>query len=252
MSHPPVSSVAPALGGRVDHRRSGLYVTAAVLFAAVSTVGFLPTYWWPLVAGTLAVHPTTHVHAWLFFTWLGFLVLQAVLIRTGRTRWHRGAGLFGISLASMMLFSGLLTAVVSLQAGLRGPRPDIVRATVALSFSGMLLFAAFVAAAVACIRRPDWHKRLILLAGVELLQPGVGRLVRLLPGMTFPTPLVVATVLVDLVLVAIVLIDRRSIGRIHPAWLSGGAALLIVHYVRLLLGRTEAWDVFTNWLAGLG
>lgn len=252
MSSPLASNVAPPLRRRADGRHSRLYVIAALLFAAVSTVGFTPTYWAPLFAGTLTAHPATHVHAVLFVLWLGFLVLQTVLVQAGRPRWHREAGLFGIGLASMMLFSGLLTAIVSLQAGLRGPRPEAVRATVALSLSGILLFGAFVAAAVGCIRRPDWHKRLMLLASVELLQPGVGRLIRLLPGLTFPTPLIVATVVVDLVLVGIVLIDRRSVGRIHPAWIAGGTALLVVHYTRLLVGRTEAWIGFTDWLAALG
>lgn len=232
--------------------RSRLYLGAAVLFAVVVTIGFTPTYWAPMFSGTLTAHPVIHVHATLFFTWLGFLILQSALVRAGRRAWHREVGLFGIGLASMMLFSGLLAAIVSLQAGLRGPRPDVVRATVALSLSGILMFGAFVATAIAYRRRPDWHGRLMLLAGLELMQPGIGRLTRLLPGVTFPAPIVIATVLVDLVLVAIVLIDRRSVGRIHPAWLTGGSALLVVHYARLLIGRTETWTAFTNWLAALG
>ena len=252
MSSLPSAGVASPFEHHVDVRRRRMYLATAVVFTLVATIGFAPTYWAPLVAGTLTAHPAIHVHAALFFLWLGFLVLQAALVQTGRVRWHREAGLFGIALASMMLFSGVLTAIVSLQAGLRGPRPEIMRTTVALSLSGITLFAGLIAAAIACIRRPEWHKRLILLASVELLQPGVGRMTRLLPGLTFPTPIVIATVLVDLVLVALVLIDRRSTGRVHPAWIAGGAVLLIVHYARLLVVRTDTWFEFTTWLAGLG
>jgi hypothetical protein len=91
-----------------------------------------------------------------------------------------------------------------------------------------------------------------MVASVELLQPGVGRMLRLLPGLTFPTPIVVATVRVDVVLVALVVIGRRSTGRIHPAWIAGGGGLLVVDCAGLPVVTTDAWFRFTNRLAGLG
>ena len=246
------SSVLAGSGRLHAARRRGFAVSVATFFAAVAVVGFTPTYWAPLIAGRLNLHPAIHVHAVLFFTWVVFLALQTMLVYRGRTRWHREAGLFGIALAALMVFSGVLAAIVSLRAGLRGPRPDVARTTVALSLSGMVVFTTFIAAGIASIRRPEWHRRLMLLASFELLQPGVGRLVRRLPGLAPSTSIVIATALVDVVLLLIILADRRSTGRVHTAWRMGAAFLLIVQGLSIASLHTALWIAFTNWLAAMG
>jgi hypothetical protein len=42
--------------------------------------------------------------------------------------------------------------------------------------------------------------------------------------------------------------DRRTTGRVHPAyWLAGGA-LVAVQILRVPLSATDAWMRFTHWL----
>jgi hypothetical protein len=242
---------APRKVGRAG-RRPQLYFNTAVAFAIIAVLGFTPTYWIPIATGTLTLHPATHVHGVLFFTWVVFVAVQAMLVSCGQTSWHRDAGLLGIALAALMVFSGMLATIVHLRAGLEGPRPEIARAAAALSVSGMLLFTAFVTAAVATIRRPAWHKRLIVLASMEVLGAAVGRLVRLMPGVAPSEGFVIMTMLLDAGLVAIVLADRRSTGRVHSAWILGGGVLLAMHVARLALPQTTPWVAFTRWLAALG
>ncbi|HEX7080758.1 MAG TPA: hypothetical protein VF329_07070 [Gammaproteobacteria bacterium] len=194
-----------------------LYFGTAVSMAAVAFAGFVPSYWAPLAAGTLALHPAVHFHGVLFFLWMLYFVAQTALVADGRTGWHRELGLFGIALAAVMAFSGILVQIVSLAAGLQGPQPEVARYVAALGFSAMLMFTTFVALAIANVRRPEIHRRLMVLASFAIIGAAVVRLVRLVPGMTtLAERVLLGTVIVDGLLVALVLLDRRTVGRVHP------------------------------------
>ena len=130
-----------------------------------------------------------------------------------------------------------------------------------LLITGILLFAALVAAAIANIRRPEWHKRFMLVATAGILQAAIARFFFLAatggggpglrPGFGPPMPIersIVPGVLVELLVVAAMVHDWRSRGRVHPAYWWGFGAMMAVHLLRPVLGRTEAWFAFTDFL----
>jgi hypothetical protein len=86
-------------------------------------------------------------------------------------------------------------------------------AAAALSFSGMLLFTTFIVVGVANVRRLDVHRRAMTLAAFSIIQPAVARLIMLAPQIAQPQRIVIGAVIVDLLLLGVVLLDRRTIGR---------------------------------------
>ncbi|HEX7036590.1 MAG TPA: hypothetical protein VF210_12490 [Pseudomonadales bacterium] len=54
----------------------------------------------------------------------------------------------------------------------------------------------------------------------------------------------------DLLLAAVVLLDRRVLGRIHPVWIAGGLFLVANQLVRTAMVHTGPWIAFTDWLGG--
>jgi hypothetical protein len=232
-------------------RAQHLYVGVSVLVALIAFLGFAQSYWVPLASGALDLHPTVHVHAALFFVWTLLFIAQTALVASGRTRWHRDLGLAGIALASAMVFSGILATIVSLQA-LLPVRPEFARTGAALGFSSMALFTTFVALAIANIRRPERHKRLMLLASFSIVQAAAVRMFRLLPSIALADRIFLGAIAIDLLLLVVVLIERRSTGRVHPVWLLGGTALISVQYLRIAIVPTESWRNVTQWLAMLG
>jgi energy-converting hydrogenase Eha subunit A len=229
-----------------------LYFGTALLLGALVYLAFTRTFWSPLASGSLALHPAIIVHAALFFLWTGFFVVQTWLPLAGRTALHRDLGMFGIALAAMMVFAGLLAAIVSIKAGLAGPRPEIARTATVLSFSGMTLFSTFIVLALANIRRPDFHKRLMLLATFSILQAAVARVIMLVPAIAQPQRVVIGAVIVDAMIVAVALLDARDRGRVHPVYVAGGAFIVGVQYLRAQLLGTDGWVHFCTWLAALG
>lgn len=234
-------------------RRSGyLYLGTAALLALIAVAGFGESYWIPLLGGALEIPAILHLHGMLFFAWMGLSVAQAALVTSGRTSWHREAGLAGIALASAMVFSGVLAQIVQTRQQLAGPRPEVAMNVAALGFSAMLMFAVFVALAVANVRRPAIHRRLMVMASFAIIGAAVVRLFRFVPGTTQAERALMGAAAVDVLLLAVIWLDRRSTGRIHPAWLWGAGFLLLNQVGRALIARTDGWARFTGWVAGLG
>jgi hypothetical protein len=222
----------------------------ASALAVVVFLAFTRTYWAPIASGAIALHPAIHVHAVLCFLWTLFFLTQTVLPLRNRVALHRQLGLFGIALAAMMVFAGVLATIVSLKAGL-GERPVIARTSAALSFGGMTLFSTFVAFGIANVLNPERHKRFMLLATFSILQAAVARWIMLIPSIGQPLRILIGAALVDLMLLAVIVIDSRARGRVHPVYVCGGALIVLVQWARIAMLDTATWVAFTNWLAAL-
>jgi hypothetical protein len=94
-------------------------------------------------------------------------------------------------------------------------------------------------------RRTGYHKRLVLIATLELVTAAMARW----PGVApFGPPAFFA--LTDLFLVALVVYDFKSRGRIHPATLWGGLFLIASQPLRLVIGFSAAWQALAGSLLG--
>jgi len=245
---------------RVRPLVSRFYIAMATIFVAIAFGGFFATYWLQVARGSFRGPPILHLHGLLFSVWTLFLLSQASLVARRKLRQHRAWGMFGISLATAMLFTGMMVAIGGLKERVDAGYGDAARAFAIVPISGILLFAVMVAAAIANVRRPAWHKRLMLVATAGILQAALARFFFLAatgggpglrPGMGPPLPIertVAPGVLVDLLIVAAMVRDRRSDGRVHPAYWWGLGALLAVQLMRPIVGYTEAWYRFTDFL----
>ncbi|HXV40101.1 MAG TPA: hypothetical protein VD701_03955 [Steroidobacteraceae bacterium] len=242
------SAAVPAASNR-------FYLAMALTCALVAILGFAPTYWAPLAAGTLAEAPIVHLHAVLFTAWSAFFVAQAALIAGGRVARHRALGLVGISLATGMLLVGLATAIHSTELQIAMGHADRARGFMIVPVTTILFFACAVAFAIANRTRPEIHKRVMLVASIAILMAAVGRIVRFTLGraglLGGPPPIefsILPALLTDLLIVAAMVHDRRARGRVHPAYWIGGGAWLAVQLGRIPLSKTPMWQAIVDWL----
>ena len=116
-----------------------------------------------------------HLHGLLFTLWTLFFLSQALLVANGGLRHHKAWGLAGISLATAMVFVGITVAVTVSSGdwswGMAMP-PALFHVRAGLRSSPVW---RLVAAAVANLRNPEWHKRFMLVATAALLQPAIAR-----------------------------------------------------------------------------
>ena len=239
---------------------SKFYVTMGGVFVAIAFSGFFGNYWLQIARGTFTGSPLLHLHGLLFSIWTLFFLSQALLVANRRLRTHRAWGLFGISLATAMLFTGMGVGIEGLQARLEAGYGDAARAFSIVPFTAVLLFATLVAAAIVNLRRPEWHKRLMLVATTALLQAAVARYFFLAatgggpgmrPGLGPPLPIertMAPGFVVVLLIVAAMVRDRRVEGRVHPAYWWGFGATMAAQLSRPLIAHTDAWYRIADFL----
>ena len=240
--------------------RDRTFLWLAIVALLIAVLGVTPTYWLQLPAGSTNAAPLVHLHALAFTAWPLLLVSQAVQIERGRVKHHRLWGIAGISLATMMLIFGIALAVVAMEARIANGEGDAPRAFLVVPITGVSVFYLYFMAAAFNYTRPDWHKRLIIVATSSVLQAAMARFAFFAahgigPGMrptSFPsappTAPLVGSLLLDLMVVYGMVVDWHRDGRVHPAWLWGLGGLLIVQFTRAPLSHTAVWLGFADWL----
>ncbi len=223
------------------------YFYMALSCIAVAFLGFAPTYFVPMVAGKLPPMPVVHFHGLLFFAWTLYFAFQSWLAASGQIRRHRTMGMIGVSLATAMTLSGFLVAVNAMKRSAAIGMTDEGIAFAIVPLSGMLFFAAVFTLAIAYVRQKEIHKRLMLLAGISLLDAAVARwfLTFLAPPGAIgppPVPITIPPAFVAyLLLVAAIVYDWRTSGRPHPVYVYGGIALVAVKLLNWPISTSAAW-----------
>ena len=233
------------------------YFKMALACMAVAFLGFAPTYWLPLSRGSFSGAPVVHFHGLLFFTWTFYFAFQSWLPVSGRTASHRSLGIAGVSLATTMVIFGVLVAIEAMKRSALIGQPDEGIAFSIVPLSGIAFFGIVFALAIAAVRRPETHKRLMLLAAISLLDAAVARwfLTFLAPPGPLGPPPVPVTILPALVayllLVVAIVHDWRRLGRPHPVYVYGGLALVAVKFLNWPVSMTPAWHAFAGGLLAM-
>lgn len=233
------------------------YVYMAITCAVVAFIGFAPTYWMGLLKGGFPAHPVIHVHAIVFFAWALFLVMQTWLAASRQIASHRAMGLVAISLATLMTVLGVLAAISGMRTATALGLAEAGQAFAIVPIGSIAFFAVVFAAAVANVRRIEWHKRLMVVAGVSILDAPIARWFLVLlapPGAVGPPPVAVdmgPSLIAFLILVAAMAFDWRTRGRPHPAYLIGGAAYVALKVLQVPVSETQAWHAISGFILGL-
>jgi hypothetical protein len=220
----------------------------AMAAALTVVLGFAPTYYLRAVASVESLPLRLHVHGMLFTGWMLVFVTQTWLVSTKRLNLHRRLGVLGGLLVLPMLASAVMVAVAwagdesSAAVGALASQSRFV--VVAIPLTSVLLFAILASLGLWYRRRPDVHKRLMMLATIALLPPALGRI----PVLAARGPAAFFGVTL-LFIGAVAAYDCWTRGRVHPASLWGGLGLAASFPGRVALGNTEAWQSFARWLS---
>jgi hypothetical protein len=198
---------------------------------------------WPIVI---------HIHAVVFLSWLALLTTQALLVRSRRLDLHRRLGLVGAGLIPVMIVLALSAAWVMDRhdLGTKDADPSFL----AIQLVDVAVFSVLAPAALLLRGDGSAHKRLILLATLQIADAGFARLM----GFVFPSlsntdfwqnylSVYAGTDLLVLALGAYDLVTRR---RLHPAYVAGAAWLLLVELTGNWLYVTPAWKPIALRLLG--
>lgn len=214
-------------------RTTWFYLGFGLIGLLVVALGFGVTYVVPMARRTFSAPWIVHLHGALALGWIFLLIIQAKLVSGRRTPLHRRLGQIALPLALAVWASGIATAMWAAKRDL----PELGTAATSAfagSVTGLTLYLLLVVAAVATRRRSDWHKRLVMLATIQVLWPAFFRLRHWLPAIPNPD-IWFALVLAYLPILIAGGRDQWRYGKIHPVWLFVGPALVIEQSVEFAL-----------------
>jgi hypothetical protein len=146
---------------------------------------------------------TIHVHGVLLMTWMILLIVQPLLINTGRVQLHRTIGKVSWVLGPLIIVSMFLVGRGSYGRSIGNFPEKEILATMVLDIRGYLTFAIFWTLAMFYRKNSASHMRYMIATGMLAIGPGVGRGL-ISSGVAFPTALTITDVL-DLVIVGTLL-----------------------------------------------
>lgn len=209
------------------NRRVFSYLLSALIIAAIMFVGFAKNYYLRTWIGTRPITRMVHVHGLVMTAWILLFLTQTALISKRRTDLHRKLGVAGAFLAVIVVALGIYTIANSILR--QQSNADLhLFALLYVAFDGLslLLFGGLVIAALRLRRKPQVHKRLMLMALVCLLPPAFGRLV------AYFTLSGVSAIVLGLMCATVfscVAIDAFRHRRLNPALVWGGALIIAVN-----------------------
>jgi len=244
----PDGNVAPPLTRSEGRAGRWFHVGVAVLAWVLALAAFTPS----IVNPALRRGPVNGLvwgHAALMAAWLALYAAQSWLAVTGRVSVHRRLGIASIAIAPGLVVTGYLATVAMVRRGhdLSG---DLSRAGASaldqavFQFGALVIFSVLIATALVARRRPRVHKRLMTLAVTQTLAAPLAHLVGHfeLPGLLMPAWGIAAVV-------ALLIYDRRVLGRVHPVSLWAGSGLVVLNNLQFaVIGPSHAWRDLMTWL----
>ena len=220
------------------------YIGLSVLVTTIAFVGFWPTYFGPLVAGTVDKLPVIHVHAAIYVGWLAIFIAQATFAATRRMDLHVRLGNIGIGYGVLVIVMGVTVAISMFAVRVHAGNIEEAQMRLVAPLLDMVFFAPLFAAAVRFRRKPEIHKRLMIVATTVLLIAAVGRMSFV--GRPWPLLLVWGSPL--LLGAAYDVVRRRAVPWIY---LLGIVVIVARAFGARLIGETDAWDDLSAWLASV-
>jgi hypothetical protein len=166
--------------------RNYFYFFMALLIAAVVVYGFRFTI------DTRLIHPAVprpwilYVHATIFTGWLIFFVAQSTLVRSRKVLWHRRLGWFGVALGTLIPIVGVSTAIAMGRFNSTVLHHTDEASFLIVPLFDMVCFTSIFPLAVYWRKKPELHRRLMLIATCVLTAAAFGRFPeRILPGYLF-------------------------------------------------------------------
>ncbi|MEO0700333.1 MAG: hypothetical protein AAFY81_11550, partial [Pseudomonadota bacterium] len=208
----------------------------AIALLAIVVGGFVGVQISPNGFETRPITAIVALHGLTQIAWFALLIAQPYFVRTRQMKLHMTLGTLSVALAALVVITGYFVT--------RGAYadPDWTIAQWSHSASTMLPFCDIVTFALAYAlgyrfrRSPAAHKRLMLLAGLFMIDPAMARLVTATDA--FPPLILIA----ELALFASMLVyDWRTLGRPHWASVMGLALFAAVTPLKMVVAEMPIW-----------
>jgi hypothetical protein len=213
------------------------YFLMSLLIAAVVVYGFSHTVSKNLIHPTIPRPFVLYLHAVVFSGWVVFFILQTTLVRTGNVRIHRMVGQFGAALGAVVAVLGIWTAVTMERFNMVQLHRPRAPSTLLVAFYDIVSFAIPFALALYLRKKPEVHRRLMLVATCALTAAAFSRM----PILLWVPDRVFDSVGVDLLIFLGVVRDLIVSRRVHRVYIYALPAFIISQIALAYTYQSSYW-----------
>jgi hypothetical protein len=219
-----MSSKPHALANQMKTKRANFwgqyfYFFMSLLIAATVVYGFSHTIDHNLIHASPLPPFVLYIHAIVFPGWVVFFIVQSALIRSHNVHVHRRLGWFGVALAVAVVVLGAWTSISMARFSIDQKDPFNSAAFTIAQVLDLASFAVPFALAIYWRTKPEFHRRLMLIASCALADAAFGR---------FPDlPLIFSPAGVDALICLGVVRDLIVDRRVHKVYLYALPILIV-------------------------
>lgn len=225
------------------YRYSYLYFSLA---AAVTVFAFFPSYFNRLRA-TDSAH---HLHGITATLWLILLIIQPFLYQAGKLSWHRQFGKISFLLVPMIIISALNMVQIMMLS--KDSYPPLIPYQLAfIDFTTLIQFLLFYILAIKKRRNIHLHARYMACTVLGPLIPALTRLLFRIPFVdNFNTALNISYILIEIVLILLLLDDKRT-GKLRLPYVLAFILFALQHFIMNFISQSEWWTKLMDNFADL-
>jgi len=226
-----------------------LYRQTAYLFPIMLGLVVLG-FWLSYFTVLQSIRLTLHIHGLLMLAWMGVLIAQGVLVRTGRMTWHRRVGKASYVVAPLIVLFGFVVMRESLGGPGSEHSPQALQ-TLTLSVFAILQFGLPYGLAIYFRRDTQLHARFMISTGLALMSAGTIRIFRdLVPGISgLPVAANANFIFLEVFTVALILNDFR-LGRIRVPFVLLLGLFVSQHVLFWTAADMGWWQTLARWIGG--
>lgn len=188
-----------------------------------------------------------YIHGSVMTAWYVLLAVQTFLIGRRAYGLHKMMGVFGLGLAVAMIATAIpvITGFAPrlIAAGLEAETVlPVISVLIWFDILALVAFGLLVALAIVFRQTGAAHKRLMMMASIAFMLPATFRIVN---GFAPDLPAMPIALIVSLLLLAAMAThDLRSLGKLHPATVSGGSMVAALTALGFVIGASGAGQGF--------
>jgi hypothetical protein len=212
------------------------------LGSIATVIGFFPTYFNKL-GETDALH---HFHGITGSLWMIILIVQPLLYRLGKMKFHRIVGWTSVALAPIVFYGAI--RVIQLMMRTREPT-ELLYQFAFLDVFTILPFTLFVVLGIIYRKKIQYHSRFMICTIFGPLSAGIVRIFYLLFN-NWNTAITGTYVLFELILLVLIFDDKKK-GRIRSPYVIAFTIFLVQHVLIYYVGEWGWWRELTHQLTEL-
>lgn len=232
------------IGTKVTHpNKIKLYLLISSLMFIFILMGFGPGFYMSVMGGFY--HSLMlHIHAIIFLGWFVLFTIQAILPAFGRLDLHIKLGKFAFFYAILIVVDGFYVTLMTFRFRIDNVGEHLASYWLMQPLTDMIVFPSLVFTAFYYRKKPEIHKRLMLLATLVMTIVSLVRVTYI--------PMQGAKLIIWFVPILIAMgydYYRKKI--VHPVYVFGLVLFTIIYARKIWLFDTQAWQSFSKWLVDI-